>query len=47
MFVCLAIYNIPSHFTRDLLNRSIQNIETRAVVDIMDMVAGRRLTTYS
>ena len=33
MFVCLAIYNDPSHFTRVLLNRSIQNIETRACDD--------------
>ena len=42
MFVCYAIYINPSHFTRVLLNRSIQNIvktETRAVVD---MAAGRR-----
>ena len=42
MFVCYAIYNNPSHFTRVLLNRSIQNIvepETRAIVD---MAAGRR-----
>ena len=39
MFVCLAIYTNPSHFTRDLLNGSIQNMETRAVVDIMDMAA--------
>ena len=37
MFVCYAIYNNPSHFTRVLLNRSIQNIvetETRAIVDM-------------
>ena len=26
MFVCYAIYNNPSHFTRVLLNQSIQNI---------------------
>ena len=42
MFVCYAIYNNPSHFTRVLLNQSIQNIvktETRAIVD---MAAGRR-----
>ena len=41
MFVCYAIYNNPLHFTRVLLNRSIQNIvktETRAIVD---MAAGR------
>ena len=43
MFVCYAIYNNPSHFTRVLLNRSIQNIvetETRAIVDMA--AAGRR-----
>ena len=37
MFVCYAIYNNPSHFTRVLLNQSIQNIvetETRAIVDM-------------
>ena len=44
MFVCYAIYNNLSHFTRVLLNRSIQNIvktETRAIA-IVDMAAGWR-----
>ena len=46
MFVCYAIYNNPLHFTRVLLNRSIQNIvetETRAIVD---MAAGRRRAAH-
>ena len=42
MFVCYAIYNNPSHFTRVLLNRSIQNIVETETHAIVDMAAGRR-----
>ena len=41
MFVCYAIYNNPSHFTRVLLNRSIQNIDETETHAIVDMAAGR------
>ena len=41
MFVCYAIYNNPSHFTRVLLNRSTQNIVESETCAIVDMAAGR------
>ena len=40
MFVCYAIYNNPSHFTRVLLNRNIQNIVETETLAIVDMPAG-------